>query len=119
MEKERLIHDWLVETLKTRLSRDYKEIKDNLGKKKHEFKGQYPDLILANHGIVLAVVEVETEATISEEAANRWKEIIEAGVKLTLMVPKRSTKEVTSLLWEKGIADKVSIGTYDILINMP
>ncbi|RMG74887.1 MAG: hypothetical protein D6710_00920 [Nitrospirae bacterium] len=119
MDEERLIHDWLVRTLKSRLSREYKEIKDNLEGPKAEFQGQYPDLILGNHGMVLSVLEVETESTITEEAAKKWKELSRGPVKLMLMVPKGSVKDVTTLLWNQGIADRVSIGTYDIVIKMP
>ncbi len=119
MDEERLIHDWLVRTLRTRLSREYREIKDNLGGEKNEFKGCYPDLILGNHGMVLAVVVVETEHSINREKALQWKTLSEAGTKLILMVPKRTVKDVTGLLWEASIADRVSIGTYDITINMP
>lgn len=119
MDEERLIHDWLVRTLRDRLSGDYKEIKDNLREKAHEFRGYYPDLILGNHGMVLAVLEVETEKTISPEKAVQWKAIASLGAKLILMVPKRSVKDVTALLWEYSIMDRVSIGTYDIAINMP
>jgi len=119
MEKEILIHDWVVQTLKERLSKEYKEIKVNIGEKKEEFKGFYPDLILMNHGIILAIVEVETEKTITEEAVQKWKQLVSSGVKLTLMIPKKAIKKVTALLWDAGIAEKVSIGNYEILINMP
>jgi len=119
MDDEKLIHDWIVQTLKKRLSRDYKDIRDNLQGQKEEFQGLYPDLILCNHGMVLSVVEVETESSITEEAAKRWKELVSGPVKLVLMVPKASVKDVTALLWNEGIADKVSIGTYDIVIKMP
>ncbi|NOZ26333.1 MAG: hypothetical protein GXO94_09630 [Nitrospirae bacterium] len=119
MDDERLIHDWLVRTLRSRLSREYKEIKDNLEGRKNEFNGYYPDLILGNHGMVLAVVEVETEKSISKEKASQWKAISGTGTKLILMLPKKTVKTVTEILWEASIADRVSIGTYDIVINMP
>ncbi len=119
MEEERLIHDWIVRTLRARLSREYKEIKDNLGERKNEFMGHYPDLILGNHGMVLAIVEVETDQSVSKEKASQWKAVSETGTKLILMLPKKAVKNVTELLWEASIADRVSIGTYDVIINMP
>jgi len=119
MEEERLIHDWIVRTLKSRLSREYNDITDNLEGQKHEFRGYYPDLILGNHGMVLAIVEVETEHSICKEKVSQWKAITETGTKLILMVPKKAVKSVTELLWEASIADRVSIGTYDIVISMP
>jgi hypothetical protein len=119
MDEERLIHDLLVRKLKERLSRDYKEVKDNVDNNVHEYKGFYPDLILGNHGMILSIVEVETMQSISHEKASEWKAIVDTGTKLILMVPTKSVKNVTMLLWEKSIADRVSIGTYDISINMP
>jgi hypothetical protein len=35
------------------------------------------------------------------------------------MVPKNSKAKVIELLWQNGIADKVSVGSYEISINMP
>jgi len=116
---ERLVHDWVVRTLRARLSRDYKDIYDNTGGKDHEMNGYYPDIIFGNHGLVLGAMEVETETTISSEKAKEWKSLATSGNKLVLMVPKRSVKHVTDLLWEAGVADRVSIGTYDVVIQMP
>jgi hypothetical protein len=68
MGNEKPFHDWVVKHLKQRLSRDYQDIRINLeGEKKEEFKGHYPDLILSNHGMVLAVMEVETDKSITLE----------------------------------------------------
>ena len=119
MDQDRLIHNYIVQTLKERLSREYKEIRDNVEAEEHEVNGVYPDLILGNHGLVLAACEVETDRSITPDEAEKWKSITESGTKLFLMVPSSKTKDVTSLLWEKGIADKVSLGTYEIKIRMP
>lgn len=119
MKQDSLIHNYIVQTLKDRLSKEYREIKDNTGEKRHEINGVFPDLILGNHGLVLAACEVETEESITPEKADDWKKIIESGTRLFLMVPATKTKDVTSLLWEKGLADKASLGTYEIRIRMP
>jgi hypothetical protein len=122
MENDKLIHDWLVTYLSQRLSRDYKDIEINLeGEKKAEFKGHYPDLILGNHGLVLAVMEVETEKSITSEKANEWSRIVGTGqgVKLIIMAPKALKAKIVELLWGKGIADKVAVGSYEINIKMP
>lgn len=111
MIDEKLLHDLIVDYLKERLSRDYKEIKIN--------PSGNPDLILANHGIVLAHLEVETENGITPMKADEWKKMYQPGLKLILMIPKNSKVKVTGLLWQSGIADKVSVGTYDIAITMP
>ena len=119
MNNEKLIHDWMVSHLKTRLSRDYDEIKVNLENEKNEHDGFFPDLIMSNHGMVLAVVEVETEGTITEENAAEWKKMADSGTKLILMVPKRTKANVIDLLWKVGLAGSASIGTYELNINMP
>ena len=111
MNNEKLIHDWMVDFLKHKFGREYKEIKAN--------PGGDPDLVLANHGLVLAVVEVETEGSITPEKAEAWKQTLQAGTKLILIVPKNTKAKVMELLWQKGIADKVGVGSYDIVINMP
>jgi hypothetical protein len=120
MQSNKLIHDWMVSYLRQRLSRDYSDIKVNLeGEKKNEFKGYYPDLILGNHGLVLAVMEVETEDSITPGKADEWERLSGLGVKLIIMVPKPSKAKAIDLLWKKGIADKTAVGSYEINVNMP
>lgn len=120
MKKENLFHDWMVSYLKDRLSRDYDEIRINMGEEKNnEFKGHYPDIILMNHGMVLAIMEVETEGSISQEKADEWKVLSGIGAKLILMAPKTSKAKIIDLLWKKGLADKASVGSYEITVAMP
>ena len=120
MMNDQLIHEWVVSHLRGKLSRTYDEVKANLEEdRNNEFKGYYPDLILSNHGMVLAIVEVETNSTITAENATKWKELSGLGAKLILMVPKTSKAKVIDLLWKQGIADNASVGSYDIHISMP
>lgn len=120
MKNEALIHDWMTGYLQERLSRDYSDIKVNSGdERNNEFRGHYPDLILGNHGMVLAVMEVETDGSITPEKAKEWKALSGLGAKLILMVPRASKSKVVDILWKNGMADKVSVGSYDINIQMP
>jgi hypothetical protein len=119
MKNEKLIHDWMISYLRGRLSRDYDDIKINLGDEKTEFKGTYPDLILSNHGIILAIMEVETDKSVNEEQAEKWKSLSGQGAKLILMVPKSMKAKAVDLLWKQGLVDKASVGSYDINISMP
>jgi len=115
-----LVHEIILEQIKRRLSRDYKEIGVNrAGEKKVEYKGFYPDMVLGNHGVILALLEVETAQSISEKGAEKWKELSDLGVKLILMVPKDMKVKATELLWSKGLMGTVSLGTYEISITMP
>jgi hypothetical protein len=111
MESDKLLHDVIVERLRRKFSAQYKEIQVN--------EGGSPDLILANHGLTLAVVEVETETTVTQEKAAQWKQMASTGQKLILMVPKNTKVRAMELLWQEGIADRVGVGSYEIAITMP
>ncbi len=111
MQNEKLVHDLIVDHLKQKLSKEYKDVLVNAGGN--------PDIVLSNHGLLLANVEVETESTINQEKADSWRGLAQPGTKLILMVPKNSKAKVTELLWQKGIMDKVSVGSYEIMISMP
>ncbi len=120
MEYGDLIHEIILEHLKRRLSKEYKEIAINrTGEKETNYGGHYPDMILGNHGMVLALLEVETAGSISEKRTERWKVLSDLGVKLILMVPKDLKVKATELLWSKGLMGKISMGTYEITVNMP
>jgi hypothetical protein len=111
MDSEKLLHDLIVDYLKQKLSKEYKEIKIN--------PAGNPDLTLSNHGLILAVLEVETESSITPQKAEKWKEMSQAGCKLILMVPKNAKVKVMELLWQNRIADRVGVGSYEIAVNMP
>lgn len=111
MSNEKLLHDLIIDQLKHKLGRQYKEIKVNS-------EGN-PDMTLSNHGLTLALLEVETESSINPEKAEKWKTLAQQGTRLILMVPKTAKAKTTETLWEKGIADRVSIGTYEIALYIP
>lgn len=108
---EKLLHQIVVEHLNKRLSSEYKEIKVN--------NEGNPDLILSNHGLTVAYVEVETKNTITPDRAKLWKELTKSGIKLILMVPKEEKVKTTEILWNDALVDRVSVGTYEIVIKMP
>ena len=119
MKKDAFFHDWLVSYLQQRLAKDYKEIQANhRDEQQHEFNSHYPDLILANQGMVLAIMEVETEGSITPEQAERWKELAGLGAKLILMVPNHTRPKVMDLVLQKGLAGKVGVGSYELTIKM-
>lgn len=111
MDTDKLMHDMIVDRLRGRFTKEYREIRINS-------EGN-PDIVLANYGLTVAVVEVETERTITAEKAEQWKEIAASGTKLILMVPKNARVKTTELLWKLGIADRVSVGSYELVITMP
>jgi hypothetical protein len=120
MDSEIIFHNWLLNYLKEKLAKDYSDIAINPeGDKKHPFQGCYPDMILNSHGLTVGIVEVETENSLTEDKAKTWKTLSQLNVKLMLIVPERLKMKVASLLWDYGIAQKVSIGGYEIKITMP
>jgi hypothetical protein len=120
MEYGDLIHEMVVEQVRKKLSREFKEIGINKqGEKKVSYQGFYPDIVLGNHGMVVSILEVETRESISDKQADYWKSLTGLGVKLILMIPHDMKMKVTDLLWNKGLMDKVAIGTYEISVKMP
>jgi hypothetical protein len=111
MDNEELMHDLIIDRLRRKFAREYKEIRVN--------REGDPDIALSNHGLTIAVVEVETENSITPEKAKIWRELSRSGSKLILIVPHNSKAKTMELLWEQGIADKVGIGSYEIKITMP
>lgn len=120
MQSDKVFHNWLVDFLNSRFSKEYSEIGVNPeGEENEEFNGYYPDLILKNHGMVMAIIEVETVESIDEERGSYWKELSGKGTKLILMVPENQKAKVTDILWKNGIMGDVSVGSYAIKVNMP
>jgi hypothetical protein len=120
MDREKIFHDWLIYYVKEKLSHDYSEILINVeGEAHNEFNGHYPDLILSSYGLVMGIIEVETESTLTLENAQKWKKLLHQGARLIIIVPERSKAHITDILWQVGIAQYVSIGTYDIRLSMP
>lgn len=118
MEKK-LLHDLIVSTLRKKLSREYSEIKVNfLGERNNEFYGYYPDIILISHGMVVGIIEVETDANLKKEKLDTWKDMILRGIRFTLLVPESEKVKTADLLWQAGLMGKVNIGTFDIILNL-
>ena len=105
------MHGLIVDRLRGRFLKEYCEMKVN------EEGG--PDIVLANHGLTIALVEVETDRSITHEKAAKWREMAGSGSRLILMVPKAAKFKAMELLWKEGIADKVGGGSYEIVISMP
>ena len=119
-EDKNVIHDAIAEEVRKKLRHQYREIKLNpSGQRLHEFNGQYPDLILSEQGMVLALVEIETENSITPDKINIWKSLAGSGPRLILMAPKAMKARLASMLWDSGLAGKVALGSYEISINMP
>ena len=116
---EQFLHDWVIRKANEKYSRLYSEVHVNPGEEANfDFKGKYPDIVIVNYGQVVQIVEVETRETINKERIPKWKELSELGVKLTLMVPKELQGQARDICWKNGLAAKMNIGSFDVLLNI-
>lgn len=97
-------------------------LKQKLSKIKQELEpisNSPPDLKLLSYGVVIGYIDIITEKEIGWERIQKWKQLISEGSKLTLLLPKEEKLRITEILWKEGIAEKVSIGTYEINLFLP
>ena len=116
---EQFLHDWVIRQIMGKYSRLYSDVHINPGSEKNfEHMGKYPDAVFVNYGQVVQVVEVETKETINEGRVGKWKELSELGVKLSLLVPKEMQGPARDICFEKGLAAKVNIGSFEVQLNI-
>lgn len=78
-----------------------------------------PDLKILSYGIVIGFIDIITEKEISFNRIDKWKNLLSQGNKLIILIPKEEKLKITENLWKEGIAEKVSIGTYEINLFLP
>ncbi|MGQ0792923.1 MAG: hypothetical protein ACT4NX_02430 [Deltaproteobacteria bacterium] len=118
-KSEQVLHDWVVEKLRVKYSRLYREVHANPAEERnYEFGGHFPDLIFVNYGQTMLIAEVETEETINEGEAEEWKTLSALGVQLVLIVPKEMQNAARDICWKAGIAARVKIGFFDVSLSI-
>lgn len=116
---EQFLHDWVIRKAQQKYSRLYSDVHINPGDEKNfEHKGKYPDAVIVNYGQVVQIVEVETKETITEDRVPKWKDLSELGVKLSLVVPKELQGVARDICWKNGLAAKVNIGSFEVVLNI-
>ena len=116
---EQFLHDWVIRKLQERYSRVYKEVHINPGEEQnYEVKGRYPDAVCVNYGQIVLVIEVETKETVTEQEVAEWKELSQLGVQLVVLVPKELLGVARDICWKNGIASKVKIGSFDVVLSV-
>lgn len=78
-----------------------------------------PDLKITSYGMVIGYIDIVNEKDINPERLNAWNDIIKRGNKLTIIVPKEEKLRITDILWREGLAEKISIGNYEINLFLP
>ena len=116
---EQFLHDWVTRKLKEKYSRLYKEVHINPGdERNYDVKGYFPDAVFINYGQVVMIIEVETQDTVNEKEISEWKELSNLGVQLVLLVPKEFQNAARDLCWNNGLAAKLKIGSFDVVLTI-
>ncbi|GJM16851.1 MAG: hypothetical protein DHS20C13_21780 [Thermodesulfobacteriota bacterium] len=116
---EQFLHDWVIRKVHEKYSRQYSKVHINPGEEKNfEYNGAYPDIVFENYDQIVQIAEVETKETINEQRLEKWKDLSELGVKLTLLVPQNMQNAARDICWKGGLVAKVNIGSFDVNLNI-
>ena len=117
LNRENLLHDWIIEEIEKKFSKEYNEIKINkINEKNYEFKGSYPDIIFGNYGQIVMIGEVETESDINENIIEKWKNLQSLDISCIVFVPKNKLKDARDLCWNNQLVERFKISTYSVEI---
>lgn len=111
MSTEKYLKELLIHQLKQRLAR--------IGQELEPVTEPPPDLKIMSYGMVIGYIDIITEKDINPDRIAKWKEIVSKGNKLIILIPKEEKLKITETLWKEGLAEKVSIGTYEINLFLP
>jgi len=115
---EQLIHDLIIQEVKNRYLKIHKEVHINPGEEKNfAVQGYYPDIIFGGYGQIIQFIEVETENNLTKERAAYWEKLANLGIPFTILVPKRTQRILTDLLWKSGLMGKVKVATFDFVFE--
>lgn len=117
LNREDLLHDWIIEEIEKKFSKEYNEIKVNkMNEKNYEFRGFYPDIIFGNYGQIIMIGEVETESNINENIIEKWQNLKSLDVGCIIFVPKNKLKDARELCWNNQLVERLKISTYSVEI---
>lgn len=111
MNEEKILKDYIIHKLKLRLQRLKQDIEP--------YPTPPPDLKIQSYGITIGYVDIIVESDIPNHRIEKWKELVSKGDKLILIVSKEQKLKLTEQIWKAGIAEKVSIGTYEFTLLLP
>ncbi|MGB9711422.1 MAG: hypothetical protein ACPLZA_08045 [Thermodesulfovibrio sp.] len=111
MSTEKYLKELLIQQLKQRLGRIQQELEP--------VTETPPDLKIISYGMVIGYIDIITEKEISADRIAKWKELLSKGNKMIIIVPKEEKLKITETLWKEGLAEKVSIGIYEINLFLP
>ena len=116
--KDDFLHDWVVQEIKKKYSKEYNEIKINtIDKKINAISNNlYPDIIFGNYGEIVMIVEVETVLEPLESIISHWKELQKTNISLIIFVPKDKLKEARDICWNNQLIERVKVSTFSVEI---
>ncbi|MEE2974985.1 MAG: hypothetical protein VX343_00805 [Thermodesulfobacteriota bacterium] len=116
-EKEAFLHDWVVEEIQKKYSKEFNEIKINtLNNQTHPVEGEFPDIIFGNYGQIMMIGEVETISKINSESIKKWKKLHSLGYNCILFVPKDELKKVRDLCFDNKLIERIKISPFSVEI---
>ena len=116
-DKEIFLHDWVVEEIQKKYSKEFNEIKINTSdRKNHELNKEYPDIIFGNYGQIVMIGEVETDSNINTNSIKNWKMLQSLGYSCILFVPKNKMKVARDLCWGNKLIEKIKISSFSVEI---
>jgi hypothetical protein len=116
-DKEIFLHDWVVEEIQKKYSKEFNEIKINTSdRKNHELNKEYPDIIFGNYGQIVMIGEVETDSNINTNSIKKWKMLQSLGYSCILFVPKNKMKVARDLCWGNKLIEKIKISSFSVEI---
>ncbi len=116
--KDDFLHDWVVQEIKKKYSKEYNEIKINtIDKKINTISDNlYPDIIFGNYGEIVMIGEVETALEPLESIISHWKELQKTNISLIIFVPKDKLKEARDICWNNQLIERVKVSTFSVEI---
>ena len=117
LNRENFLHDWVIEEIEKKFSKEYNEIKVNkINEKNYEFRGFFPDIIFGNYGQIIMIGEVETESYINENIIEKWQSLKSLDIGCVIFIPKSKLKDARELCWNNQLVERLKISTYSIEI---
>ena len=116
--KDDFLHDWVVQEIKKKYSKEYNEIKINtIDKRINAISDNlYPDIIFGNYGEIVMIGEVETVLEPLESIISHWKELQKTNISLIIFVPKDKLKEARDICWNNQLIERVKVSTFSVEI---
>lgn len=78
-----------------------------------------PEMKILSYGMTIGYIDIVTEKDLKPERIEKWKNLVSKGEKLILLIPKEEKLRIADMLWKEGLAEKVSIGTFEINLFLP